>query len=127
MEMREVGSMREVGRCLFPKSDLIIKRLLFLRSKALHGGLGRVAGGGGWRGGEGHGRRFALGFLQPAQQNETLGCEASVIARRVAKLEGQKFTACVSGRRRLAVGAVWARGGGCVSPERKRGNKGCWR
>lgn len=67
---------------------------------------------------------FALGFLQPAQQNEILGREASVIARGVAKLEGQKFTACVSGRRRLAAGAGWARGGGCVSGERSQGARG---
>ena len=64
---------------------------------------------------EGQGRRFALGFLQPAQQNETLGREASVIARGVAKLEGQKFTACVSRpQRRLAAGAGWKRGRGSV-------------
>lgn len=62
MEMREVGSMREVGRCLFPKSDLIIKRLLFLRSKALHGGLGRVAGGEGGGGGRGTEGVLRLGF-----------------------------------------------------------------
>lgn len=72
-----------------------------------------MCGGGTW--GEGRGRRFALRFLQPAQQKETLGGEASVIAGGVGKLEGQKFTACVSRRRwRLAAGAGWERGGGCV-------------
>lgn len=45
-----------------------------------------------------------LGFLQQqAWQNETLGREASVIARGVTKLEGQKFT-----MREQAVG--WERG-----------------
>lgn len=66
-------------------------------------------------GGGGQGRPFALRFLKPAQQNDTLGGEASVIAGGVAKLEGQKFTACVSRRRRrLVAGAGWERGGGCV-------------
>lgn len=62
-----------------------------------------------------------------------MGGEASVIAGGVAKLEGQKFTACVSGRwRRLAAGAGWERGGGCVCEERRerardaRGKEGLW-
>lgn len=62
--------------------------------------MGGGESGGRRRGGEGQGRWFALGFLHPERQNETLGGEASVIAGGVAKLEGQKFTACVSRPRR---------------------------
>lgn len=63
-------------------------------------------GGGTGLQGEGQSRRFffAKRFLQPAQSNATLGDGASVIAGGVAKLEGQKFTACVSGPRRLERG-----------------------
>ena len=83
--------------------------------------------------GEGQGKWFALGFLHPERQNETLGGEASVIAGGVAKLEGQKFKACVSRPRRGRGGRGVGEGRRlCVCEERReragdaRGKEDSW-
>lgn len=87
------------------------------------GGEGGGPGGGGDGGRQG--KWFALGFLHRERQNETLGGEASVIAGGVAKLEGQKFTACVSRPRRGRGGRGVGEGRRlCVCAKREESERG---
>lgn len=119
--MWEVGSMWEVGWHLSPRSYLIIRRLLFPRSKAFNGGLGRV-------GGEGHGRRFALGFLQPGAAERDPGPSGQCYCQRGREVGGSKvYSVHEQAASASSGGGGLGRGRRLCEQRKRRGSKGCWR